>query len=134
VLRADSPTAGLVELAHQGDVGTLGARLVRQYLELWEDPAVSGRMLVAAFMREAVLLPLARRIGSTQAELRAALTGAHLLGIATARYVLRIERLASADRESLVGHLAPVVQRYLTGELHSSDFPPGTDTCDGGPR
>ncbi|WP_414710534.1 hypothetical protein [Pseudonocardia sp.] len=43
--------------------------------------------------------------------MRAALTGAHLLGIATARYVLRIERLASADRESLVGHLAPVVQR-----------------------
>jgi AcrR family transcriptional regulator len=131
-LRADAPTDRLLELAEDGDVAELGERLVRRYLQLWEDGRTSGRMLavaraasaspsaskmVASFMSEDVMLPLAKKIGSGDAPLRANLTGAHLFGLATARYVLRVEPLASLERETVVRLLSPIVQQYLTGEL-----------------
>jgi len=34
-----------------------------------------------------------------------------------ARYVLRLEPVASAGPESLVAAYAPTIQRYLTGDL-----------------
>ena len=34
-----------------------------------------------------------------------------------ARYVLRLEPLASASPESLVAAIGPTVQRYLTGDV-----------------
>ena len=33
------------------------------------------------------------------------------------RYVLKLEPLASASRESLVAAIGPTVQRYLTGDV-----------------
>ncbi|MEU6724853.1 TetR family transcriptional regulator [Nonomuraea wenchangensis] len=131
-LRADPPVRSLTALVHDGDVADLGQRLTRRYLELWEAPGTGARLLavvrgvsaspsasamVASFMSDEVMLPLARAIGADRAELRANLTGAHLLGIATARYVLRVEPLASLERERLVAILAPLVQRYLSGDL-----------------
>jgi AcrR family transcriptional regulator len=131
-LRSNTPTDRLLELADDGDVADLGERLVRCYLDLWEDGPTSGRMLavaraasasasasrmVASFMSEDVMLPLAKKIGSSDAPLRANLTGAHLFGLATARYVLRVEPLASLDRESVVPLVSPIIQHYLTGEL-----------------
>jgi AcrR family transcriptional regulator len=131
-LRADPPLRELVELTEEGDVRTLGVRLVRRYLEMWEDPGRSGRMLavfraastspsaaamVTAFIGEAVMAPLARSIGSANAELRATLAGSHLFGTSVARYVLRVEPLASLPGEALVAYLGPVIQHYLTGDL-----------------
>ncbi|SPL88191.1 Transcriptional regulator, TetR family [[Actinomadura] parvosata subsp. kistnae] len=131
-LRVDPPTRSLLALVFEGETGTLGKRLLRRYLELWETPDTGARLLavargasaspsasamVAAFMSEEVMLPLARAIGADHAELRANLTGAHLLGLATARYVLRVQPLASLDRERLVAVQGAVVQRHLTGDL-----------------
>ncbi|GAA4925017.1 AcrR family transcriptional regulator [Nonomuraea thailandensis] len=131
-LRADPPMRDLVTLAGEGEAADLGARLARRYLELWEDPHTGPRMLavvraataapsasamVTAFMTDAVMLPLARAIEADEPELRAALTGAYLLGVATARYVLRIGPLASLPRQDAASILAPVVQHHLTGPL-----------------
>ncbi|MFJ2031599.1 TetR family transcriptional regulator [Streptosporangium sp. NPDC087985] len=136
-LRTDPPTGDLVALAHSGDPTDLGQRLTRRYLELWEEPQTGNRLLaivrgasatpsasamIAAFMTDEVMLPIANSIGSEQPELRANLTGAQLLGIATARYVLRVEPLASLDRNALVACLAPVVQHYLTGDLRTTSL------------
>ncbi|MEV4114774.1 TetR family transcriptional regulator [Nonomuraea sp. NPDC049695] len=131
-LRVDPPTRSLLPLVYEGDVEALGERLLRRYLELWETPDTGARLLavvrgsaaspsasamVSAFMSEEVMLPLAHAIGADHAELRANLTGAHLLGLATARYVLRVEPLASLGRDRVVSIQAPVVQRHLTGDL-----------------
>ncbi|TDD12963.1 TetR/AcrR family transcriptional regulator [Nonomuraea diastatica] len=131
-LRDDPPIRSLVSLAGEGDPSDLGARLAARYLELWEDPHTGPRMLavvraagaapsasamVTAFMTDAVMLPLARAIDADQAELRATLTGAYLFGVATARYVLRVEPLAVLDRQAAVAYVAPVVQHHLTGDL-----------------
>jgi hypothetical protein len=48
---------------------------------------------------------------------RGALVASQLIGVAMARYVLRLEPLASATQESLVASLGPTLQRYLTGEV-----------------
>ena len=137
-LRADAPTDRVLELADDGDVAELGERLVRRYLQLWEDSETSGRMLavvraasasesasrmVASFMSEDVMMPLAQKIGSSDAPLRANLTGAHLFGVATARYVLRVEPLASLGQEAVVRLVGPTVQHYLAGELDTTERP-----------
>ena len=36
-----------------------------------------------------------------------------LVGLAMIRYVVRVEPLASADRETVVAPVAPTIQRYL---------------------
>lgn len=38
-----------------------------------------------------------------------------MLGIVLARYVLKLEPLASAGQDELVEILAPTIQRYFTG-------------------
>jgi hypothetical protein len=59
---------------------------------------------------------LAEGIEGEDAPLRVELAGSHLIGIAIARYVVRVEPLASADPEAIVAAVGPTIQRYLTGE------------------
>jgi hypothetical protein len=48
---------------------------------------------------------------------RASLVASQIMGLVMARYVLRLEPLASASPESLVAAIGPTVQRYLTGDI-----------------
>lgn len=48
---------------------------------------------------------------------RAALVGAQVLGLATARYVLRIPALVDMDDATLTEWLRPVLAHYLTGAV-----------------
>jgi hypothetical protein len=53
----------------------------------------------------------------TDALLRVVLCGSQIVGLGMARYVVRVEPLASMPVERLVALYAPTLQRYLTGEL-----------------
>ena len=55
-------------------------------------------------------------------ELRAALAGSQLIGLVMARYVIRIEPLASADADTVAAAVAPTLQRYLTGDLTPAEL------------
>lgn len=57
---------------------------------------------------------LATEFGVDNAELRVELVTVHLVGLAFARYQLKIEPMASAGLEDLVAWMGPTVQRYLT--------------------
>ncbi len=122
----------------EGPRDELGERFVRFLLDLWETPAMRPLMLgiirsattdpVAAGMlrqdlAEGPLLALARAIDRPDAPLRAALAGAQLVGLMMARYVVGVEPLASAPRETIIGTIGPVIQRYLAGDLATSDAP-----------
>jgi AcrR family transcriptional regulator len=48
---------------------------------------------------------------------RAGMIGSQLLGLALARYVLRLPPVAAMDAPTLVATVAPVLQHYLTGDL-----------------
>ncbi|QRK11696.1 TetR family transcriptional regulator [Archangium violaceum] len=115
------------------DVTRLGERILRLVLDSWErsrDPAnplvallrsAAGHEAAVRMMREFITRKVFRRIAARlslpQPELRAALIGSQLIGLAMARFVLHLEPIASADTELLVGCYAPTLQNYVTGVL-----------------
>ncbi|MGV9644414.1 TetR/AcrR family transcriptional regulator [Streptomyces sp. NPDC003333] len=108
----------------------VGERMTRFLFGLWENPATRKPLLAvvrsavanevaATVFRRLVASQLLRRIAgeidAPDAELRAELAAAQLVGIAMMRYVIKIEPIASADLERIVARVAPVVQAHLTG-------------------
>ncbi|MCV7233150.1 TetR/AcrR family transcriptional regulator [Mycobacterium branderi] len=108
----------------------IGPRLVRRFLEHWDRGDTFEPLLTV--WKSAAIQPLARKVlydslagpianrvaaefGVADAELRAELVASHLMGLAFARYQLRIEPLASASVDDLVDWIGPTMQRYLTG-------------------
>ena len=65
--------------------------------------------------------PIARALGSEDAEIRASLVGSQVVGLVMARYVVRVEPLASLPPERVVQAIAPTLQRYLVGPLAPDD-------------
>ncbi|HYN18523.1 MAG TPA: hypothetical protein VEY96_10610 [Actinomycetes bacterium] len=51
------------------------------------------------------------------ARLRATLVGSQLIGLAMARYIIKVEPLASAPPAQVVAAIGPTLQRYLTGDV-----------------
>ncbi|MEP9384976.1 TetR family transcriptional regulator [Nocardioides cheoyonin] len=114
-----------------GGIEGAGERLVRTFLDVWDDEET--RLPLLALLRGAVepggdrlvrdgfvrmvLEPLGAGLGVDRAELRMALTASQLFGLVLFRYVIRVEPLASAPVEELVATYAPVVQGYLSDPL-----------------
>ncbi|MGW4647803.1 TetR/AcrR family transcriptional regulator [Kitasatospora sp. NPDC004289] len=118
----------VVELALAGDQAGVGGRVADFLLTLWEQPGVLDRLLaliraaatteqVAALMRGFVAAELIDRIASRleveQPELRAELMFSQIVGLAMARYVVKVEPLASATRDELHPLIARTFQNYL---------------------
>jgi AcrR family transcriptional regulator len=125
------PSRVIPALVAEGPDG-LGERLLRLFLSILEaggerSPVISLiRAAVtheeyARMFREFVTEQLVGRVAAAvplpHPRLRAALVGSQLAGLVMARYVIRIEPLASADPDSVVAAVAPTLQRYLTGDL-----------------
>jgi AcrR family transcriptional regulator len=122
--------AVLLDRILKGPLDTLAERVVRTFVTLWDTHegrfaslmlSVASQQMAATMMAEffagTVFGRIAERTGSARPELRAALCGTQLVGLGMGRYVLKLEPVVSADVESLVGLVAPTLQRYLTGEL-----------------
>lgn len=105
----------------------LGVRLITRFLEVWDNPvsgepvirvlrsATSQPELMRDFLQRQIVPRLAGAIEEPQAELRATAVASQMLGLAVARYVLRIEPLASAPPNEIVALIGPTVQRYIDG-------------------
>lgn len=113
-----------------GPLEGAGERLTRFLFGLWENPvyrapllavvrsAVNNETAAEVFRRLIVAQVLSRVAGqldAPDAQLRAELAAAQLVGCAMLRYVIKMEPLASADTEQVIARLAPVVQGHLTG-------------------
>ena len=125
--------AELVPKALSGPREEAGERLVRLVLHVWDSPAGTAAVALlrsamsnewtARLLREFVLTQVLRRairelgLPEEEAGLRTALVASQMGGLALARYVLKIEPVASADPETLVRAIGPNVQRYMTGDL-----------------
>jgi AcrR family transcriptional regulator len=126
--------ADIIEQVGAGGREEAGERLVRAFLGVWDSPvgaagaallrsAVSSE-LGARMLREFVSRQILRRVlkelkmeDEPHADLRANLVGTQLVGLAMARYIVKLEPITSTPRETLVAAVAPNVQRYLTGDL-----------------
>ena len=115
-----------------GGRSEVGRRLVELVVRTWDDEGTRNPILtllraattepraadlMGDFLRLKLFHPLMDRLGADRAELRADLAISQLVGLGLARYVLRLEPLASAEADETVGWIAPTVQRYLTGKL-----------------
>jgi AcrR family transcriptional regulator len=126
----ESLVAGLLA----GDPGTLGERLVRAVVELWDGEggfegmlglirgAVShadAARLLREFVSQEILGSLAAAAAPDAPQARAALAGSQIIGLAMARKIVGIEPLAGADPAWLAAAIGPQIQRYLTAPLPS---------------
>ncbi|NJC69834.1 TetR/AcrR family transcriptional regulator [Planosporangium thailandense] len=116
-----------------GGLAGIGERLVRMFLTVWDSPAgTSAAALVrsavshdwsARMLREFITTQILRRViakldlDPTEAPLRASLVASQLMGLIMARYIIKLEPLATAPRETLVATVGPTIQRYLSGPL-----------------
>ena len=132
----------------------LGERLVRMFLRIWDGTPGQNPMLAllrsatsneqaAAMLREflsdAILGPVARAAGHDRPQLRASLVGSQMMGLAFARYVVRLQPLATAEADTIASTIGPTIQRYLTGDMpegrsQTSPEPHEDGGQDGSPR
>lgn len=119
-----------------GDRAGLGLRIATTFLRLWDSPDVGPRMVAVVrtalasdegsqrlgqFFAREVLGPVAAQLGADRPELRAALVGSQLMGLAVGRYLVRLPALAAAPPDAVAAAVAPTLQRYLAGSLLPSD-------------
>ena len=110
----------------------VGERVVTTFLALWDDHDAQQRLrglLRNALEHEAALQGLQEyltadvlgRLGALmppdEAPLRTGLVGSQLVGLAVARYVVRLPGVAEAEPEVLAAAVGPTLQRYLTGPV-----------------
>ncbi|MQA78388.1 MAG: TetR family transcriptional regulator [Streptosporangiales bacterium] len=122
----------LVSQVLDGDLADIGDRLVRTFLGVWGQPAHRARLTamvratassenVSGLMREAlthlIFDRIAARLDRPDTALRVSAVASQLMGLAMARYVVRIEPLASLDDDAVVRLVGPTIQRYLTADL-----------------
>jgi AcrR family transcriptional regulator len=104
--------AFVVALWDRPDVRPLVAGVVRSAAT---DPAAAG--MARRLLTDGPLLALAAAIHRPDAELRAVLAGAQLMGLAMARYVVGVEPLASMPAADVAALVGPAIQHYLAGDL-----------------
>jgi AcrR family transcriptional regulator len=108
----------------------LGERMVRRLLSVWDLPenrtvlltiVGGGHPGAAVALREFITREIVARVAGAvtadRAGLRANLVASQIMGLIAARYVARLEPLASLPAEDVVPLVAPTLQRYLDGAL-----------------
>jgi AcrR family transcriptional regulator len=139
-----NPGELISEILADADRDHLGERLVRTFVRVWDSPA--GKPFAALIrtmvskewstrlLREFLLSQILRRVAAahviTEPDRRFPLVASQLIGLAMARYILKIEPLASASHDFVVAAIAPTIQRYLTMDLPPDD-PVGRPTAAG---
>lgn len=139
VLEIPFEPATVVATILAGPPERLAERLVSTLLAVWDDPVTGPAavaMLRASFqqpassqlLREFFLTQVLRRVASVvpahiglqappeEVALRFGLVASQLIGVATMRYVLQLEPLASVRSDVLVTAIAPTIRRYLGQE------------------
>src|SRR5262245_12857121 len=117
------PSAVLAD-AVTGPPDELGERVVRTFIKVWGDPTLGPALIAlvrsglahewsARMLREFATSQILRRITSRldlppdEANLRASLVGSQIIGLGLARYVLKIEPLASASPDQVAALIGP---------------------------
>lgn len=116
----------------EGPLETMGTRLVAAILAAWERPDAQETMAlllrtiatdadVPAAIRDYLMREVFARVRASvpgpDADLRVNLAMSHVVGLMVARYLVRLEPLASAPAAQVVAEVGPVLQRYFTPDV-----------------
>jgi AcrR family transcriptional regulator len=114
--------------ALEGDDKTRGLRLATLFITLISEPSVQTLLLglfksvsseneaaalLRSFVHEAVITRIEPFLPGPNRGLQANIIGSQLLGIFIARYIVKIEPIASADTKELIEYLAPRLQAHF---------------------
>ncbi len=120
--------AALVVGVIEGPLESLGERVVRTFLRVWDEPTNQERfvalalaaqtndqlgVLVREFISTEIVGRLTAHTGVSDAPLRGALVASQLFGLGITRYVLRLPALVEASHDDLAARVGPTLQRYL---------------------
>lgn len=119
-----SPRVALAGVLAEARHDEIAATLLRTLVAVWDAAgggplaallrsATSQEQLLQGFVTSEILPLLRTAIDGEDAELRAAGAASQVMGLVMARYVLRVEPLASAAPEDVVATIAPSLQRYF---------------------
>ncbi|MEV6639091.1 TetR family transcriptional regulator [Amycolatopsis sp. NPDC051371] len=117
-----------------GGLDTIGERIVRTLVENLDKsdrtPLVmltrsaptnpQSEALLREFIDREITDRIAAMLGTPDAALRAAMVNVQILGLTVARYIMRIEPIASSSVDELVDRFGPLVQHCLTGRTGQS--------------
>ncbi|MER7862433.1 TetR/AcrR family transcriptional regulator [Amycolatopsis sp. WAC 04197] len=126
-ISGDVPPA--VEALFDGGLDGIGERLVRTLVEnldksdrtplmmLTRSAPTDSRAeaLLREFIDREITGRLAALLDTPDAAVRAGMVNVQILGLAVARYLMRIEPIASSSVDELVATFGPLVQHCLTG-------------------
>jgi AcrR family transcriptional regulator len=133
-----NPVAQLTAVLAE-DPELVGERLIGVFLAVWDHATNTSPLLALVrsavgdeqaaamlreFITEEVLGQIAQRLGSPDARLRATLVGSQLIGLIMARYIIKVEPLASAPAAQVAAAVGPTLQRYLTGDIAATPARP----------
>ena len=108
----------------------LGRRIITIFVGVWESDDGQQRLKamlrsvvssdeVARLMREGItkmiIEPVSQLLGVPDAKLRVTLVATQLIGMATLRYLVELEPVASVDTATLIDRMTPAIQHYLDG-------------------
>ena len=134
VLRLPTDPASAVAQLMAPGIDGLGERLVRFTLQMLGEPetrelianmvrygagAAKATASLREFLETAIIDRIATALRVPDARMRVTLATSYLLGVATTRYVMRMEPLASASEDEVVRLVAPAVQAALAGTRNS---------------
>jgi AcrR family transcriptional regulator len=123
----------IIPSALAGPPDAVGERLVRTMLGVWDSP-IGGAALamlrsavanevIAKMLREFLMQRIFKRVSKevgldpAEAPLRMNLVASQIAGLIMARYILKLEPIASTPPDAVARLVGPTVQRYLTEQL-----------------
>lgn len=122
----------LLEPLRQTKVEDIGHMLPKLLVTVWDSELGVGMLatvrsqlsgadtgLIRAFFRDIVLKALGDRVDNPVGSgvMRAGFAATQMLGIVMARYIIKLEPIASLSADEIADMVGPNIQRYLTGDL-----------------
>lgn len=126
--------ADLIQEMSSGGAEGFGGRVVGTLVDTWDGLADRSPLIAALrtamgsgpvadtlrqYVTTSIVGSFTALLESEDASFRGVLIGTQLAGLLIGRYILEIEPLATADRESLVSAYGPTIQRYAFGDIAS---------------
>jgi AcrR family transcriptional regulator len=123
-----NPAVLIEHVLADGPREELGERLVRSFLRVWDDPEYQDRLvaviravhtneplgkLFSGFILREIVGRVTRFTGVSDAASRGGLAASQIVGLATMRYVVKMEPIVAAKPEELAAWIGPTIQRYL---------------------